>query len=429
MSQILEVPMNHWQVSDVRRWCRDRDYRSLFSADACQAAVPVAERFDWTGKVIEPGFRRIRVLGRQLFVLSRAALGGNASAQACVPLVANVVLGKCIGPHGQFVSRLDPGGRTIDPACDLYDIAFGLFGLAWWYRYSGDERVLPAALRSVAHLNDFMRSPSGMGFVARTDIPVQHSQNPHMHLFEAALHLCAYLPHADFAALAAELFALAEQVLFDPSSGTIAEEFDGDWRPIAKQNGQIWIEPGHQFEWAWLLDHFARIGAKPEPLHLADRLFAFAESHGIDQKTGLVFDAVSSDGQVLAADLRIWPNTERLKAQVVMAERAGRNRESELALHDTLARIRHFYLRGRPLPQGGQLGEGWWIDYLHADGKTLKSDHVPASTLYHIVSAFSEVIRYCDNQEPFTCHTWHDAEDFVPFMASAGSRPDRVANA
>lgn len=429
MSQILEVPMSNWQCSDVRRWCLDRDYRAFLSADACNAAVPVAERFDWTGKAMEPGFRRMRVLGRQLFVLSRAALGGNASAQACAPLVASAVLGKCIGPNGQFVSRLDPAGRIVDATCDLYDIAFGLFGLAWWYRYSGDERVLPAALRSVAHLNEVMRSPSGMGFVARTDAPVQHSQNPHMHLFEAALYLCAYLPHPDFAALAAELFALAEQALFDPSSGTIAEEFDGNWHAAASRDGQIWIEPGHQFEWAWLLDQFAGLTGKMAPLRLADRLFAFAENHGIDQTTGLVFDAVSPGGEVLAADLRIWPNTERLKAQVVMAERAGRNRQSEAALQDTLARIRHFYLRSRPLPEGGQLGEGWWIDYLHADGRTLKSDHVPASTLYHIVSAFSEIIRYCDNHEPFTCHTWHETEKSAPSMAGAGSRADRVANA
>ncbi|MDQ9786272.1 hypothetical protein RF094_26580, partial [Serratia marcescens] len=73
-------------------------------------------------------------------------------------------------------------------------------------------------------------------------------------------------------------------------------------------------------------------------------MFAFAQAHGHDPATGLIRDAVDPTGRVLAPDLRIWPNTEYLKAQVAMRERLGEGPGfDDTALAANLARIfRHF---------------------------------------------------------------------------------------
>jgi mannose/cellobiose epimerase-like protein (N-acyl-D-glucosamine 2-epimerase family) len=393
------------QIDRVRDWCLNWDYRRLLDPAENGAPVPVIERFDWNGRAIDPGFRRVRVIGRQLYVLSRAASGGVESAGPLAERVATSLMQHGRGKDGQFVSRLAPDGTMLDDAADLYDIAFALFGLAWWYRYSGDARAIALATASVAHLTARMRSPSGDGFVDRLPGPGKHLQNPHMHLFEAAIFLTAFTGQDNFRKLAQELFDLTRSRLVDPVTGTLAEEFDAAWRPVAGPQGKVTIEPGHQFEWAWLLDRWAVVSGDPEALHLARDLFDFAFAQGRDPYSGLILDAVCPRGEPLERNLRIWPNTELLKAQVAMAERSGGKAHSA-AIDETIARIFRHYLAPRRIDASTSLGPGFWVDYLKADATQLHCDHVPASTMYHIMFAFSEALRFHDHRDPFDTGGW-----------------------
>lgn len=389
-------------VSDVKSWLGSRDYARL--VDCAEVPVPVIERFGWDGSAIEPGFRRVRVIGRQLYVLCRAALADHPEARHLVMRVAKSLINYGIGPDGQFVCRLGPDGSVLDPAADLYDIAFGLFALAWWYRLSGDEAVAECAEKVVHHLHETMRSPTGLGYRSRSDGFDGHEQNPHMHLLEAAIFLAKFSGRRVFHALAAELFALAERCLFDPASGTLAERFDDQWQPVSDASGVILIEPGHLYEWVWLLHQYAALSGCARPYEMADQLFLFARRYGHDAATGLVVDGVATDGRVIGPDLRNWPNTEFLKAQIAMRERYGNGPAfTARDLSDTVARIFRYYL----VPAGktnNTLKCDLWIDYLKANAVTPKCDHVPASSLYHIVFGFSEFLRhmgeFVPNQTP-----------------------------
>ena len=392
------------EIDRVRDWCVHWDYARLLAPRDNSPPVPVVERFDWNGTAIDPGFRRVRVIGRQLYVLSRAACGGVDGAGDLAERTATALLQYGRGDDGQFVSRLSPGGTVLDAAADLYDIAFALFGLAWWYRYSADPRAIKVATASVAHLRLAMRSPSGHGFVDRLPGPWRHLQNPHMHLFEAAIFLAAFTGQDSFRTLADELFVLARDKLVDPATGTLAEEFDAAWCPVQGPQGKIRIEPGHQFEWAWLLDRWAIASGEREAVGLSRQLFDFAITHGIDPASGLVLDAVCPQGEPLEKDLRIWPNTELLKAQVAIAEREGRVQCH--SIDQTILRIFRHYLGAAPIDGGTSLGRGIWVDYLKADARQLNCDHVPASTMYHIVFAFSEALRFHDNHAPFDAGLW-----------------------
>lgn len=364
------------------------------------------ERFDWSGAPLDPGFKRVRVTGRQTYVFAHAAIGGTPGAHEAASHGAAFLKNRCLRADQQFAARLATSGAMLDATADLYDIAFGLFALAWWHRLSGDEQAVEMADASLAHLFDTMRSPSGRGFVAREGDVGPHQQNPHMHLFEAAIFLSAFTGSKKAQTLADELFDLAKNSLFDPVTGTLPEFFDAEWRPDTG-SGPIRVEPGHHYEWVWLLCRHGELAGEPEAFTIADRLFAFAQAHGHDPATGLIRDAVDPAGQVLSPDLRIWPNTEYLKAQVAMRERRGEGPGfDDSALAESLARISRYFLTPQASGPAAVLPRGLWIDYLEHPSLSPKCDHVPASTKYHIMFGFAEVLRHAAGHGPFSGNPW-----------------------
>lgn len=364
------------------------------------------ERFAWSGEPLDPGFKRVRVTARQCYVFSHAAIAGDEAAKKAAQHGAELLMSGCLRADGQFVSRLASDGSVLDPAADLYDIAFGLFAMAWWYRLSGDERAIAVARRSLALVREAMCSSSGKGYIAREGVVGVHEQNPHMHLFEAVIFLAAFTGDPVFREAADELFALAEECLFDERTGTLAEFFDADW-VASGEGGDVRIEPGHHYEWSWLLNRYGAFADQPRAFVMADRLFAFARRYGHDDRTGLIVDAVRPDGTLLQADLRIWPNLEYLKAMVSMRERLGDDpRWSDVTMDATISRIHAHFLTAQDEGPAACLPQGLWIDYLDGASLRPKSDHVPASTLYHIMFAFTEVMRYRAGHGAFSGLPW-----------------------
>src|SRR5262249_20967658 len=142
--------------------------------------------------------------------------------------------------------------------------------------------------------------------------------NPHMHLLEAMLALYAFTRDARWAERAQSLGRLFAERLYDPKTGTLAEVFDGAWRRLTP----VIVEPGHHFEWVWLLERLNGPVAQDRG-EAAARLYDFAARHGVDAKTGLVWDEVNDAGEVAKPTRRLWPQTERLKALLARAERGA----------------------------------------------------------------------------------------------------------
>lgn len=390
---------------EPKLWLDKFDYLRLLHRQGRPEQVPVVERFDLSGNPMHAGFCRVRVIARQTYVLSHAALGDNAGAAQAAPCAAHALMERGF-QGGQFQCRLDQHGAVLDATPDLYDIAFGLFAMAWWYRFSGDERALAIAEESIGHVRHTLASPSGSGFLARAGDSGPHQQNPHMHLFEAAIFLTAFSGRSSFRSLADELYALAKERLIDPATGTLAEHFDSNWRPIAV-DGSIRVEPGHHYEWAWLLHRYAALANEASASALADMLFAFAHDHGHDSKTGLVFAAVSPTGASVGADFRAWPNTEFLKAQIAMRERHGTGPGfDDAALDANLERIWNHFLSPPFNSPSSSTDCGLWIDCICDKRYEPTTDHVPASTLYHLFFGFSELLRHRGRHSYFSGLPW-----------------------
>jgi mannose/cellobiose epimerase-like protein (N-acyl-D-glucosamine 2-epimerase family) len=167
--------------------------------------------------------------------------------------------------------------------------------------------------------------------------------------------------------------------LFDSATGTLAESFDDHWERLPGAGGCV-VEPGHHYEWVWLLGRASRW--IPGAAENVPALFEFGERFGCAPETGLVYDEVREDGSPLTASHRLWPNTEALKAHLSRFELGGTLDRARL--RTILTNLHAYYLAPSTA--------GTWIDQLDGDGRPAVSK-IPASSMYHLHLAIAELER------------------------------------
>ena len=92
----------------------------------------------------------------------------------------------------------------------------------------------------------------------RTEMKLPRRQNPHMHLLEALLALHVATGEKNWLRRAGALVDLFKRRFVDPQTGALIEFFAEDWSAAPGDEGRL-REPGHQFEWVWLLfEYIAR---------------------------------------------------------------------------------------------------------------------------------------------------------------------------
>lgn len=314
-----------------------------------------------------PAPRRARVQTRQTWVYATAAAEGLGEHYAALARAAyGFYRARYRGADGLFARTADDEGRIVDPAALLYEQAFSLLAMSALERLepgagAADAVALKAALEPMRH--------AAGGFREAGERPFQ--ANAHMHLLEAAL-AWEETGAAGWAALADEIAELALTRFIDAESGAIREFFDADWRALPDEAGGL-LEPGHQLEWAWLLDRWGRARGEGAARKAAERLYA-AGRRGVDAR-GVAAGALWSDLTVREPTARLWAQTEHVKAALVFGREADAVRAAAgLALYlDT--------------PQRGA-----WRDKLHADGSFVE-EPAPATSFYHLLGAILPLRR------------------------------------
>jgi mannose/cellobiose epimerase-like protein (N-acyl-D-glucosamine 2-epimerase family) len=332
----------------------------------------------------QDGPRRIRVCARQIYSFATARdLGWNGPYEA-VEHALNFLLAKGRAPDGTFLSVAAPDGTPVERQFDLYDNAFGLFGLAAAFATRTDRGGLATL---AAEIRDRLRKgwahPLG-GFEEAVPRVLPLRANPHMHLLEAALAWIDVDPVSkEWNKLANELAELCLAKFLHPSNGCVREFFDGDWAPVAGDAGRL-AEPGHQFEWAWLLARWGRMRRRDDALEAAKRLVALGEQYGVDPARGVAFAEMWDDLSPRNLTARLWPQTERIKGWLAMASLAERDEDIDTAFSRAAAAaasLRRYF--ATPIP-------GLWRDRMDETGRFV-DEPAPASSLYHIVCAISEM--------------------------------------
>jgi len=322
--------------------------------------------------------RRARVQTRQIYAYSVApGLGWKGGSESLVTPALDFFMRRYRRRDNLFSTLVHHDGRLADERADLYDQAFALLALASCQQLLGPRAgIVDAGVGLRGTLLEVLRRPGG-GFDCGPGESPPLRSNPHMHLFESALAWSAVSDDPGWRALADELGELALRRIIDPRHGGLHELFDGQWRPLPPQPGQA-IEPGHQFEWAWLLLNFdASPGSRARQAAL--RLYQIGVDHGINADD-VVINALKDDLSVHDGAARLWPHTEWLKAAARLARLTGEARYWQDAQRAARTLLRFFENRPR----------GQWWDKLSADGKWVE-EPAPASSFYHIVCSIAEL--------------------------------------
>jgi mannose-6-phosphate isomerase len=137
-----------------------------------------------------------------------------------------------------------------------------------------------------------------------------------------------------------------------------------------------WFEPGHQFEWYFLLESSALL--RTSTLHAdLERAFAFTEQVGVEEQTGAVRAMLDleSDGGVRDATQRIWAQAEYLRALTLRPD-------SEAAV-----------LRQLQALQQRSLHTGGWFECRDEHGEVSRRD-MPSTTPYHLATCYHGLAEY-----------------------------------
>jgi mannose-6-phosphate isomerase len=332
------------------------------------------------------------VVGRQLFFFSHAwrVTGDAILAERAHALFADLIDRFWDTEHGGwFFSLADDG--TPKATKDLYGHAFVMFGLAHY----GSIFQKPDAIDWAGRTNELVKRHMSLphGWYAQTAtrdwalLDTALEQNPHMHLLEAYLSLHAASGDASYLSDAQHMVAIYTERLRSSDGATVLEHFDINGVP-QRDKGRL-IQPGHLYEWYWLLNEYADSAGMAVFKASCAPLLAWADAHGVDAHHGGIYGQVDADGAIVSDRKRIWPVTECIKAYATLSRHTG-EAGAYATLSHWIAFIGETYFTDR----------GGWHEYVTRDLRP-DSDVMPASTPYHVAMAALEVERLLDGPGAF----------------------------
>ncbi len=389
MSPVSKSPQLAFAHRAARSWLLDAVFPLWGGSGIDRVNGGFFEKIDQAGAIVPNVPRRVRVVPRQIYSFAVAGRWGwQGPWAACVDHGAEALFEHCIAADGLCISTYAEDGTPINAAYDFYDNAFALFALAELATHpKWRARAVSAADTMMNEIEARFSHPVA-GFSEDDQGGVPLRANPHMHMLEACL-AQAKLPGASprWQRIADHIVELAMTRFIDSETVVLREFFDYQWQPMPDASGRL-IEPGHQFEWSWLLHQWNSSGGRRDVAQAADRLCAIGEMHGVNAY-GLAVDELWDDFMPRTPTARTWPQTERVKACVEQAAQAtdtdARERwESKAA--DALTAMMRF---------AATETSGLWFDRFDADGQPIPGP-APASTLYHIVCAMETCGAYLE---------------------------------
>jgi len=332
------------------------------------ASASFIERLSITGEPLTDHPRRLMTQARQIFVYTCAhANGWFAGADEMVVRAFDSMTQRYFERDGRpgWVFSCNAAGEVVDAKRDFYGLAFSLLACASRARLGDGTAALDLADRTLSFLDSTMASPHGGYVECWPETVLPRRQNPHMHLLEALLSLHEVCPDRGYLARATQLVGLLQQCFLQANGACLGEFFEDDWQP---RNPALSFEPGHHFEWVWLLYRYEQAGGQVPGGAAAKLLDSAVKGFTTD---GRLIDEIDTSGNPVAPATRLWPLTEAMKALALTGSAPGPSQCWDVLFER--------FLSAAPA--------GCWHDHLSPEGDLLV-EFIPASSLYHICCVF-----------------------------------------
>ncbi len=294
--------------------------------------------------------------------------------------------------NGGWRFSITPEGEPLDDTYDLYTHGFVIFALSHYYRAVRSTRAEELAQRTLQFIERHFRVPGQPGLAEAlgedlNPLPKMRRHESHMHLLEACLFAYETWGDKAYMTMADEMVALFSDHFLPEGRAALAEYYTDDLTAPHPEQGHV-TEPGHYYEWIWLLKKHAIL--KDDPARhdaVCLRLLDWANAHGWDGRYGGIYDELNPDGTILTETKRLWPFTEGLKANALMLDHA----KDRQALKDHVARMvavfRDSYMDER----------GFWVEWLNRD-LSPATDYMPGTTPYHVYFGIMETLEALDRR-------------------------------
>ncbi len=329
--------------------------------------------------------RRGRIAPRQTFSFARAIRLGWDDDGAASHLVTQglaFLSEQGRSPRGGWAHLMSPSGAVMDERRSLYDHAFVLLAASEAFAATDQPSAKALGEEAFEFIETNFRDASGAGYDDPDVSPDRKLANPHMHLLEAFTAWFEASGDAKALDRASEIAMLFERHFFDPQFDAVREVMDERFQPVAAEN---FIEPGHCSEWAYLLHRLDRHTDR-DTESWQRRLIRFGENRGVDATSGFFSQRLTAQSEPLDASRRLWPQLERFRAALHRPDAVPVG-----MAENCLDAIWREYFRS---------GQDWfWIDWINADGSQ-RSDDVPASMLYHLMTALSPIAVQAETAPP-----------------------------
>lgn len=328
------------------------------------------EALDAGHQPLSPQRYRAMACARQLYLFSSLIGQVPAAEERAAALFRSLQQHFHDAEHGGWFYSIDPQGAPLDQRKDLYTHAFILFACAHYWgkvREPLVESVLNATLEVLAQRfatgDDLYEASLDRDWSSLDSGPLQ---NPLMHLAEAFLATLSVREDIAVQRALVELCTAMQKRFIDPHHSVLME------KPLGAVDN--WFEPGHQFEWYFLLESSPLLhGSK---LHASlERAFVLTEQLGVDPQTGAVTAMLDLNGSAKDATQRIWAQAEYLRALTLRPNSEGLVQRQLQALQQ-----RFLHARG-------------WYECRDEQGEVSRKD-MPSTTPYHLATCYRGLVDY-----------------------------------
>lgn len=320
--------------------------------------------------------RRARVQGRQSYSYAVAGLLGWNGPVAQAALHGIEYLEKHYkAANGLYATLVSEDGKIADTREMIYDQAFALTASAAIYQALPEKKDAMASYARALFASLDVRKHAAGGYKETGDL---YLSNPHMHMFEALMAWYEADGDQKWFDAAGDIARLSLTRFIDANTLTLHEHFDAEWNVAEGEKGCI-LEPGHQFEWTWLLARWSKMSGRMDAHLMARRLFEVGSS-GVDKLRNVAVDEMDDSFSFTRPTARLWMQTERLKAALILSDADSTDERNYYLGEAVLAAESLWRYLDTPVP-------GLWRDKMIGDGTSFIEEASPASSFYHIICA------------------------------------------
>ena len=247
--------------------------------------------------------------------------------------------------HSGLYWEVDHLGRMLQARKQTYGQAFGVYGLAEYFRATGVRAALDRAMRLFEDIEARALDPANGGYweargrdwqpiddirLSDVDLNAPFSMNNHLHVLEAYTTLALVCEDPRPRARLRAVLELVLDRIFDAQSGHLILFFDEHWRSMSGA-----ISYGHDIEASWRICEAAGVVGDPAlaaraqaaAVKMADAVLAA----GYDAELGGVYKDRTADGH-LETDKEWWPQAEAVVGYLNAYRISGREKHLAAAI-------------------------------------------------------------------------------------------------